>query len=69
RVLHRLASGTVRIVHVDRPTPLAFPLLVDSTRAKVSSEKLADRVRRMTTQAERATVPGAATILRPFESR
>ena len=69
RVLHRLANSAVRIVHVDRPTPLAFPLLVDSTRAKVSSEKLADRVRRMTTQAERATVPGAATLLRPFESR
>ena len=67
RVLHRLAHSTVRIVHVDRPTPLAFPLLVDSTRAKVTSEKLADRVRRMTMQAERATVPGATTVLRPFE--
>lgn len=68
RVLHRLAQSTVRIVHVDRPTPLAFPLLVDSTRAKVSSEKLADRVRRMTVSAERSTSPGAAIFVRPFES-
>ena len=67
RVLHRMAQSSVRIVHVDRPTPLAFPLLVDSTRAKISSEKLADRVRRMSVQAERATAPGAATIVRPFE--
>ncbi len=65
RVLQRLRESSVRIVHVDRPTPLAFPLLVDSTRAKVSTEKLADRVRRMTAQAERATTAGAATIVRP----
>ncbi|MDQ6613051.1 MAG: ligase-associated DNA damage response DEXH box helicase [Gemmatimonadota bacterium] len=67
RVLQRLRESTVRIVHVDRATPLAFPLLVDSTRARVSTEKLADRVRRMTQQAERASVPGAATIIRPSE--
>ncbi|MGV3710662.1 MAG: ligase-associated DNA damage response DEXH box helicase [Gemmatimonas sp.] len=66
RVLQRLAESTIRIVHVDRPTPLAFPLLVDSTRAKVSSEKLADRVRRMAAQAERATAPGATMLVRPF---
>lgn len=65
RVLTRLSESTVRIVHVDRPTPLAFPLLVDATRAKVSSEKLADRVRRMTMQAERATAAGVETLVRP----
>lgn len=67
RVLKRMSESSVRIVHVDRPTPLAFPLLVDSTRAKVSSEKLADRVRRMVAQAERASTPGATTIVLPFE--
>ena len=55
-------AGRITVVDVPRITPLAFPLLVDSTRAKVSSEKLADRVRRMTTQAERATQPGAAMV-------
>ena len=66
RTLARLGAGTVRLVHVDRPTPLAFPLLVDRTRAKLSSEKLADRIRRMTAAAERGGVAGAAaTVLRP----
>jgi ATP-dependent helicase Lhr and Lhr-like helicase len=51
--LRRLETGTVRLIDVDRPTPLAFPLLVDRTRAKLSSEKLADRVKRMTAQLER----------------
>ena len=67
RVLQRLSQSTVRIMHVDRPTPLAFPLLVDSNRAKVSSEKLADRIRRMTVSAERSTGMGAVTIVRPFD--
>jgi ATP-dependent Lhr-like helicase len=65
KVLRRMSESTVRIVHVDRPTPLAFPLLVDSTRAKVSTEKLADRVRRMTVAAERGTSAGASTIVLP----
>jgi ATP-dependent helicase Lhr and Lhr-like helicase len=37
-----------------RPTPFAFPLLVDHMREAVSSEKLADRVRRMQLQLEKA---------------
>ena len=53
RTLERLGAGTVRVIDVDRPTPLAFPLLVDRTRAKLSTEKLADRVKRMTAQLER----------------
>ncbi len=51
--LHRLEASTIRLVDVSRPTPLAFPLLVDRTRAKLSSEKLVDRVRRMTAQLEK----------------
>jgi ATP-dependent Lhr-like helicase len=53
RCLERIAGATVRLVDVEAPTPLAFPLLVDRTREKVSSEKLADRVRRMVAQLER----------------
>ncbi len=52
--LRRLEHGVVRLIDVERPTPLAFPLLVDRTRAKLSTEKLVDRVRRMTAQLERA---------------
>jgi len=51
--LTRLASSTVRLVDVVRPTPLSFPLLVDRTRARLSTEKLSDRVKRMTVMAER----------------
>ena len=53
RVLDRLAGGTVTVVDPPRPTPLAFPLLVDRWRPKVSSETLAERVRRMTRALER----------------
>ncbi len=63
RVLQRLAAGNVRIVEVERPTPLAFPLLVDISRAKLSSEKLVDRVRKMTLSAERKSRAGAATVV------
>ena len=53
RTLQRLEQSTVRLIDVERPTPLAFPILVDRTRAKLSTEKLSDRVKRMTAQAER----------------
>jgi ATP-dependent Lhr-like helicase len=42
------------VVDVQRPTPLAFPLLVDRAREQLTSEKLADRVRRMVAPLERA---------------
>jgi ATP-dependent Lhr-like helicase len=45
--LTRLAESRVRLTDVARPTPLAFPLLVDRSRGRVSSETLAERVRRM----------------------
>jgi ATP-dependent Lhr-like helicase len=48
RTLERLSSSKIRILDIQRPSPLAFPLLIDRTRSRVSSEKLADRVRRMT---------------------
>ena len=51
--LRRLEQSTVRLIDVERPTPLSFPILVDRSRAKLSSEKLAERVKRMTAQAER----------------
>ncbi len=65
--LTRLAAGRVTLLDVERPTPLAFPILVDRTREKITSEKLADRVRRMTLPLERAAAR-AATI-RPPPSR
>lgn len=45
--LVRLERSRIVINSVARPTPFAFPLLVDRLRDKLSSEKLADRIRRM----------------------
>ena len=61
RVLERLSHGTIRLVDTVRFTPLAFPLVVDSTRARVSSEKLSDRIRRMSQLAEGGAFRGKAT--------
>ena len=52
--LQRLSSSRVVITTPSRTPPLAFPLLVDRTRERVSSEKLADRIRRMQRTLERA---------------
>ncbi|HET7470158.1 MAG TPA: DNA ligase-associated DEXH box helicase, partial [Gemmatimonadales bacterium] len=54
RALERITAGRVTVVEVERPTPLAFPLLVDRAREQVSSEKLGDRIRRMAAPLERA---------------
>lgn len=57
RTLARLAAGRVLVVNVERPTPFAFPLIVDRAREQLSSEKLADRVRRMAAPLEQAAGP------------
>ena len=57
RALDRIASCRVVIVEPSKPTPLAFPLLVERMRAAVSSERLADRVRRLVLGLERTAGP------------
>jgi ATP-dependent Lhr-like helicase len=52
--LHRIAGARIVVTTPKRFTPLSFPLLVDRTRNKVSSEKLADRIKRMQLALERA---------------
>ncbi|MBC8075819.1 MAG: DNA ligase-associated DEXH box helicase, partial [Chloroflexales bacterium] len=54
QALRRIAAGRISLLDVQRPTPLAFPLLVDRLREAVSSEQLADRVRRMLAPLEKA---------------
>jgi ATP-dependent Lhr-like helicase len=53
QTLERLAGSTVVIQDMKRPSPLCFPLMVDRTRNRVSSEKLGDRIRRMAAQVEK----------------
>jgi ATP-dependent Lhr-like helicase len=52
--LERLSVAKVRIVDIKRPTPFAFPLVIDIGRTRVSSEKLADRVKRLLAELEKA---------------
>jgi ATP-dependent Lhr-like helicase len=47
RTLERLSQSKVRLVDVARPSPFSFPILVDRNRHRLSSEKLADRIRKM----------------------
>ncbi len=54
RTLERLSNASLIILDIARPSPLSFPILVDRTRARISSEKLADRVRRMVSQIQKA---------------
>lgn len=58
RTLERLAAGRVVVTTPRRTPPLAFPLLVDRTREAVTSESLADRVRRMQVALEKLADTG-----------
>ncbi|SDP98632.1 ATP-dependent helicase Lhr and Lhr-like helicase [Ectopseudomonas guguanensis] len=56
--MQRLQSRRLDIRTVKRATPFAFPLLVERFRESLSSEKLADRIRRMVADLEQAAGPG-----------
>ncbi|MBK8701666.1 MAG: ligase-associated DNA damage response DEXH box helicase [Saprospiraceae bacterium] len=48
RALERIQSQQMSIQILEKPSPFCFPLIVDRLREKLSSEKLEDRIRRMT---------------------
>lgn len=48
--MQRAFTGRIVLNVVPKPTPLAFPLMVDLWREQLSSESLADRVRKMQAQ-------------------
>ncbi|MFJ2693319.1 ligase-associated DNA damage response DEXH box helicase [Pseudomonas sp. NPDC087336] len=65
--IHRLEQTLAHISNlrldlhqVKRPTPLGFPLLVERMRESMSSEKLADRIRRMVSDLEKTATTGKA---------
>ncbi len=45
--LNRIAHQKIIITEPEKPTPFAFPIMVDRTREKLTSEKLEDRIRKM----------------------
>jgi ATP-dependent Lhr-like helicase len=53
RSLSRMAHADLHLIAAEQITPLAFPILVNRLRTRVSSEKLADRVRRMLVKLEK----------------
>ncbi|WP_313024948.1 ligase-associated DNA damage response DEXH box helicase [Pseudomonas lopnurensis] len=58
RTLARMQRQRLDLHRIRRPTPLAFPLLVERFRESLSSEKLADRIRRMVAELDNAAGPG-----------
>ena len=55
--LAALRGRSLAHVAIAMPTPLAFPLMVERMREKLSTEKLSDRVARMVRQLEAAAAP------------
>ncbi|AWX44882.1 putative ATP-dependent helicase lhr [Flagellimonas maritima] len=46
--LERIAKQKIVWKQCEKPTPFSFPIITDRLREKLSSEKLADRIKRMT---------------------
>lgn len=51
--LERIATQRIQWKQCKEPTPFSFPIITDRLREKLSSEKLADRVKRMTAKLTR----------------
>ena len=52
--LARMATQRLVLKHPARPTPFAFPLMVERFREQLSNESVADRISRMVAQLEKA---------------
>ncbi|MEB0045789.1 MULTISPECIES: ligase-associated DNA damage response DEXH box helicase [unclassified Pseudomonas] len=60
QTLARINSLRLDLHQIKRPTPLAFPLLAERFRESMSSEKLADRIKRMVSDLEKTAETGKA---------
>lgn len=54
QALLSIQTKTLVFKQIERPTPFAFPLLIERLREVVSTEKLSDRVARMVAELEKA---------------
>ena len=48
QALERIETQEIVWMDCEQPTPLSFPIITDRLREKLSSEKLADRIKKMT---------------------
>ncbi len=53
QALQRIRHQKIIIKEPDKPTPFAFPIMVDRMREKLTSEKLEDRIRKMMVKFEK----------------
>ena len=53
RALERISKQKIIVKEPDRPSPFAFPIMVDRTREKLTTEKLEDRIKKMLLQFDR----------------
>ena len=56
--LESLQDRQLMHMQIERPTPFAFPLLIERLRETVSTEKLSDRVARMVAELEKSAMRG-----------
>lgn len=56
QALQSIQSKRLVFKAIERPTPFAFPLLIERLRETVSTEKLSDRVARMVAELEQAAL-------------
>ncbi|MCH2214247.1 MAG: ligase-associated DNA damage response DEXH box helicase [Flavobacteriales bacterium] len=52
QALRRIAGQKICVTYPEKPTPFCFPILVERLREKMSTEKLEDRIKKMTAQLE-----------------
>jgi ATP-dependent helicase Lhr and Lhr-like helicase len=55
--LDRIAKRSLNFVQIQKPTPFAFPLMVERLRERLSTEKLSDRIARMIAEVEASIKP------------
>ncbi len=55
--LEKMAQRELKWIDIAKPTPFAFPLLVERLREKLSTEKLTDRIARMVADLEASAKP------------
>jgi ATP-dependent helicase Lhr and Lhr-like helicase len=52
RAFNRINEQEIVVKELEKPTPLAFPLMVEMFRAKLTTEKLEERVKRLLKKVE-----------------
>ena len=50
KALERIQSQKIVVKHCEKPTPFSFPIITDRLRERLSSETLAERIKKMTAQ-------------------